>query len=91
MKLNLSERVRANSEAAPWVIDEIKAMEKELEQLHAGLERVKTASVCPVDVRSMWVHESHGSLTVYCRTGESAKQLEKWISDSIKKRNEKWT
>lgn len=38
MKLNLSERVRANSEAAPWVIDEVKAMEEELERLRAELK-----------------------------------------------------
>lgn len=41
MKLNLSERVRANSEAAPWVIDEIKALEKELERLRAELAAAK--------------------------------------------------
>lgn len=31
MKTKLSDRVRPNSEAAPWVIDEIKKLEAELQ------------------------------------------------------------
>ena len=40
-KVNLSKRIRANSEAAPWVIDEVKAMEEEIEQLRAELTAAK--------------------------------------------------
>lgn len=49
-KVNLSERVRPNCEAAPWVIEEIRKLEAELEHLQgtveqrlAGLERKVTA------------------------------------------------
>lgn len=33
MKTPLSERIRPNSEAAPWVIDEVKKLEKQVENL----------------------------------------------------------
>jgi len=33
MKTPLSERIRPNSEAAPWVIDEVKKLEKQVEHL----------------------------------------------------------
>jgi hypothetical protein len=42
MKINLSERVRPNCEAAPWVIDEIKLMEANLYKLHIQNEKLKT-------------------------------------------------
>lgn len=34
----LSERVRSNSEAAPWVVDEIKLLENDIERLRAALQ-----------------------------------------------------
>jgi hypothetical protein len=33
MKTPLSERIRPNSEAAPWVIDEVKKLEKQMAHL----------------------------------------------------------
>ena len=33
VKTPLSERIRPNSEAAPWVIDEVKKLEKQVENL----------------------------------------------------------
>ncbi len=35
MKTLLSERIRPNSEAAPWVIDEVKELEKQKEEMFA--------------------------------------------------------
>lgn len=34
----LSERVRSGSEAAPWVVDEIKQLEDEIERLRKEIE-----------------------------------------------------
>jgi hypothetical protein len=35
VKTLLSERIRPNSEAAPWVIDEVKELEKQKEEMFA--------------------------------------------------------
>jgi len=45
----LSDRVHAGSEAAPWVIEEIKALEAELEKLRKNTmtERAKAYIYCP--------------------------------------------
>lgn len=40
-KILLSQRVRPNSEAAPWVIEEIKELEAKNTELEATLERVR--------------------------------------------------
>lgn len=37
----LSDRIRSNSEAAPWVIDEVKQMEAENAQLKRQLEQIR--------------------------------------------------
>jgi hypothetical protein len=37
--MSLSERIRANSEAAPWVIEEVVKMEAEIERLNGLLLR----------------------------------------------------
>ena len=37
----LSQRVRPNSEAAPWVVEEIKLLESELEVAKAELQKLK--------------------------------------------------
>jgi hypothetical protein len=39
MKTPLSERIRPNSEAAPWVIDEVKELEKQNELMLEALEK----------------------------------------------------
>ena len=39
----LSERVRPNSEAAPWVVEEIKRLEQENLSLRSSLEEISTA------------------------------------------------
>jgi hypothetical protein len=39
MKIPLSERIRPNSEAAPWVIDEVKELEKQNELMLEALEK----------------------------------------------------
>ena len=44
-KAPLSERIRPNSEAAPWVIDEIKTMEKEIERLQKIVHKYKTGGL----------------------------------------------
>jgi hypothetical protein len=39
MKTPLSERIRPNSEAAPWVIDEVKELEKQNTMMLEALEK----------------------------------------------------
>ncbi len=46
MKTPLSERIRPNSEAAPWVIDEVKKLEK---QNKIMLDAIKEAVSYPDD------------------------------------------
>lgn len=40
MSANLSQRIRPNSEAAPWVIEEVKAMEEQRDALAQALDDV---------------------------------------------------
>ena len=40
MKTLLSERIRPNSEAAPWVIDEVKKLEEQNEKMLSILKKV---------------------------------------------------
>ena len=40
-RVKLSERVRADSEVAPWVIDEIKRLEFELELANLEIRRLE--------------------------------------------------
>lgn len=40
MQTKLSERIRPNSEAAPWVIDEVKKLEKENEMMLDTLNKL---------------------------------------------------
>jgi len=40
MKTPLSERIRPNSEAAPWVIDEVKKLEEQNEKMLSILKKV---------------------------------------------------
>jgi ubiquinone biosynthesis protein UbiJ len=37
----LSERIRPNSEAAPWVIEEVKRMEQDIERLRAEVQQLR--------------------------------------------------
>lgn len=37
----LSERIRPNSEAAPWVVDEVRELERKLAETEAELARVR--------------------------------------------------
>jgi len=39
--MSLSERIRPGVEVAPWVIDEIKALEQERDALRARIERME--------------------------------------------------
>jgi hypothetical protein len=39
-KMNISERIRADSEAAPWVIKEVVKMEAEIERLEASFRQL---------------------------------------------------
>jgi hypothetical protein len=49
----LSERIRANSEAAPWVIEEVKRLELELSEAYAEL-RKQSGHVTAVFDRGVW-------------------------------------
>jgi hypothetical protein len=49
----LSERIRPNSEAAPWVIDEVKRLERELAEAYAELRKQRPAIKAVFD-RAVW-------------------------------------
>ena len=54
MKTPLSERIRPNSEAAPWVIDEVKKLEK---QNKIMLDAIKKAVSYPDDYHWRIINE----------------------------------
>lgn len=60
-KAPLSERIRPNSEAAPWIIDEIKTMEKEIERLKADIKQIHKDYGCEVQDPSgtIWDHAAY--------------------------------
>lgn len=39
--MSLSDRIRPNMEAAPWVIEEVKKLEAEVERLRNGLRTIR--------------------------------------------------
>ena len=47
MKTKLSDRVRPNCEAAPWVIDEIKKLEQQIEQMQPIVDAYMRNEHCP--------------------------------------------
>jgi len=40
--VKLSQRIRPNCEAAPWVIDAVLQLEQRIEQLEAALQKIRT-------------------------------------------------
>ena len=42
--MNLSERIRPNCEAAPWVVEEVKKLEQQLAQLKTTLDQLANGS-----------------------------------------------
>ena len=51
--MKLSERVRPNCEAAPWVIEEIKRLEQELSDAYLELRKIRPAIKAIFD-RDVW-------------------------------------
>jgi uncharacterized protein YwgA len=52
VKMSLSERIRPGSEAAPWVVEEVKRMDEELERLKEALRREREQVVRVQDERA---------------------------------------
>ena len=70
----LSDRVRANSEAAPWVVDEIKRLEAELTEIKERLTRGKAErGMCevPPDAGYPWFGCGECDTTFGCYEGEA--------------------
>jgi hypothetical protein len=57
--MKLIERVRPNSEAAPWVIEEIKRLERELPDAHLELLKIRLALKAIFD-RDVWYRSERG-------------------------------
>ena len=51
--MSLSERIRPNCEAAPWVVDEVKQLELELSEAYAELRKQRPTIKAVFD-RSVW-------------------------------------
>ena len=51
--MKLSERVRPNCEAAPWVIEEIRRLERELSDAYLELRKIRPAIRAVFD-RDVW-------------------------------------
>jgi hypothetical protein len=51
--MNLSDRIRPNCEAAPWVVAEVRRLESELSEAYAEL-RKQRPSIKAVFDRSVW-------------------------------------
>lgn len=60
--MSLSERIRPNVEAAPWVIDEIKALEAQREALRAHTANLEQALLS----KSMQAEEQQRKITALC-------------------------
>lgn len=57
--MKLSERVRPNYEAAPWVIEEIKRLEGELSDAYLELRKIRPAIKAIFD-RDVWDRSERG-------------------------------
>lgn len=51
--MSLSERIRSNAEAAPWVVEEVKTLEKELAEAYLELRKIRPAVKAVFD-RAVW-------------------------------------
>ena len=51
--MSLSERIRAGSEAAPWVVDEVMALERELADTYLEMRKIRIAVRAIFD-RDVW-------------------------------------
>lgn len=51
MEIRLSDRLRPDSEAAPWVIEEVKKLEAENARLRKALQRIADGDVAPSSIK----------------------------------------
>jgi hypothetical protein len=54
--MKLSDRLRPDVEAAPWVIEEVKKLEKELGDAYLEMRKIKVTAVFD---REVWVRARH--------------------------------
>ena len=83
-KVKLSDRVRPNCEAAPWVIEEIKRLEEELRLAHQdrsnliSKEPTKLMLIPELMKQAGWRHCAEGQKTTqYCGMAEQARLEER--------------
>lgn len=83
-KVKLSDRVRPNVEAAPWVIEEIKRLEEELRLAHQdrsnliSKEPTKLMLIPELMKQAGWRHCAEGQKTTqYCGMAEQARLEER--------------
>lgn len=78
-KVKLSDRIRANSEAAPWVIDEVKKLEEKLSKAEAMLKEPTKLMLFPELMQQAgWRRCAEGQKTTqYCGMAEQARTDER--------------
>jgi excinuclease UvrABC nuclease subunit len=77
--MSLSERIRANSEAAPWVIEEVVKMDAENERLHRLLYIQDSALVAATDVISALQQENKLLRDIYETAGIVCDDIQKLL------------
>lgn len=70
----LSDRIRPNSEAAPWVVEEVKTLESKLELAQNRLRAVENALIC-----AGFVYNS--GVPVYDQVGDALSRLRREIAE----------
>ena len=61
--MSLSERIRSNSEAAPWVVDEVKQIEQRLEEMEKDAKRYRwIRNTQNTDIRSEEFFDKPGTV-----------------------------
>lgn len=69
MKTKLSDRIRPNCEAAPWVIDEVRQLEADNAQLRTEVERLKELNA-NLSSALKWAHDELAEIRQTAGAGE---------------------
>lgn len=68
---------------------ELEKTHTEVKRLRAELAAAKAASVCPVEIQSVYINKYLGSAVVFIGNEQGAVEFEAWMRDQMKERVDK--
>lgn len=80
--MSLSERIRPNCEAAPWVIEEVKQLELELAEVYAELRKL-SGNVRGIFDRTVWERAKNANPNAALRGAEPDLSAERPLEGTV--------